>query len=112
MNKQGNLKTLAAFFTLIALVTLPVKADQVYDEKGHYQGHIEDNGRVYDETGRYQGRIEDDRRFDRRGKYWGRYDKRGKHWEKIEKFRQHGNSEREGPYRLDETYDARGRYRD
>jgi ATP-dependent phosphoenolpyruvate carboxykinase len=102
MSKQGNLKTLVAFYAVIALIVLfmlPVKADRLYDEKGKYQGRIGDSGRLYDETGKYRGRIEKDRRYDNRGKYRGR----------IERRSRDGHSEREKPYRLDEIYDSHDR---
>ena len=58
----------------LAGLLMSATAGELYDERGQYQGRIDD-GEIYDERGRYQGRIvEEDgelRLYDERGRYLG-----------------------------------------
>lgn len=53
-----------------------------YDERGRYEGRVDDNGRQYDQMGRYQGRMDDSGRiYDSSGRYQGRIDENGRRYD-------------------------------
>ncbi len=93
-----------AFDLMQAELFAPETGGRWYDDKGHYQGRIEENGRMYDASGRYLGyRRENGRQYDSHGRYQGQQDADGR--SKDEHGRFIGRINEEG-----KQYDAHGRY--
>lgn len=89
-------------FLLAILLVVGMSASAIAHENGD-----DDNYRLYDEKGRYQGRVQDDKMYDARGRYEGRL-KESSDGKTVRIYDNKGNYQRR--VNNDKIYDSKGTY--